>query len=484
MEARGVEDVGARTEQGASGPAAAGPEGRAPAQPDYDVVVAGGGVGRARPRHAARAPGPARRRRRAHRAGHVPRGRVPRLGGAGLPRAPRLRRRALGEGGQGHREGRRRGEQHLPARSPRRDRVLAAVPRADDPRRALRADHSRQPRDDRRRPLRRRAQRRRRVLPREGAQRRARRGARQRASFSTTAAASERASSSTRPAPPRSSAAASASVRTTSGRARSSCARASPTPTTASARASAPTTRSREPAWIWDINVSDQRDGHRHRRGRSGLRGAAPALQDGPRGLPPPVPEAPRPPPGSKRWSTRTPSSGPAPSRTWSRERSSGPNWIAVGEAAFVVDAILSSGFTMSLRTGFLASDIVEEALAKGAAELSPLRRRIYHEKTARAGAHHRRADRRALVSGPPARSLLAAAERGLDPVLQLQPQPLPHPLHAATPARVCGRCGCSTAGSTASCGPTTDGSSALALRRGRWNPQLAPRPPELAGGG
>jgi flavin-dependent dehydrogenase len=62
--------------------------------------------------------------------------------------------------------------------------------------------------------------------------------------------------------------------------------------------------------------------------------------------------------------------------------RSSGPNWIAVGEAAFVVDAILSSGFTMSLRTGFFASDIVGEALARGASELSPLRRQIYHEKT------------------------------------------------------------------------------------------------------
>jgi flavin-dependent dehydrogenase len=63
--------------------------------------------------------------------------------------------------------------------------------------------------------------------------------------------------------------------------------------------------------------------------------------------------------------------------------RSSGANWIAIGEAAFVVDAILSSGFTMSLRTGFFASDIVAEALAAGASELSPLRRRIYHEKTA-----------------------------------------------------------------------------------------------------
>jgi hypothetical protein len=63
--------------------------------------------------------------------------------------------------------------------------------------------------------------------------------------------------------------------------------------------------------------------------------------------------------------------------------RSAGENWIAVGEAAFVVDAILSSGFTMALRTGFFASDIVAEALAAGARELSPLRRRIYHEKTA-----------------------------------------------------------------------------------------------------
>jgi flavin-dependent dehydrogenase len=62
--------------------------------------------------------------------------------------------------------------------------------------------------------------------------------------------------------------------------------------------------------------------------------------------------------------------------------RSSGPNWIAIGEAAFVVDAILSSGFTMSLRTGFFASDIVGEALASGASELPAFRRHVYHEKT------------------------------------------------------------------------------------------------------
>ena len=62
--------------------------------------------------------------------------------------------------------------------------------------------------------------------------------------------------------------------------------------------------------------------------------------------------------------------------------RSSGPNWIAIGEAAFVVDAILSSGFTLSLRTGFFASEIVGEALAAGADELPAFRRHVYHEKT------------------------------------------------------------------------------------------------------
>ncbi len=60
---------------------------------------------------------------------------------------------------------------------------------------------------------------------------------------------------------------------------------------------------------------------------------------------------------------------------------SSGPNWIAVGEAFVVVDGILSSGFTTALRTGFLASDIVGKALVEGAAELDPKWRRIYHGK-------------------------------------------------------------------------------------------------------
>jgi hypothetical protein len=60
---------------------------------------------------------------------------------------------------------------------------------------------------------------------------------------------------------------------------------------------------------------------------------------------------------------------------------SSGPNWIAVGEAFVVVDGILSSGFTTALRTGFLASDLVGRALAQGASELDLKWRRIYQGK-------------------------------------------------------------------------------------------------------
>jgi halogenation protein CepH len=62
-------------------------------------------------------------------------------------------------------------------------------------------------------------------------------------------------------------------------------------------------------------------------------------------------------------------------------QASSGPNWIATGEAFVVVDGILSSGFTTALRSGFLASDIVGRALDAGASELSPKWRRIFHGK-------------------------------------------------------------------------------------------------------
>jgi flavin-dependent dehydrogenase len=62
-------------------------------------------------------------------------------------------------------------------------------------------------------------------------------------------------------------------------------------------------------------------------------------------------------------------------------DASSGPNWIATGEAFVVVDGILSSGFTTALRSGFLASDIMGRALDAGASELSPKWRQIFHGK-------------------------------------------------------------------------------------------------------
>ena len=164
-------------------------------------------------------------------------------------------------------------------------------------------------------------------------------------------------------------------------------------------------------------------------------------------------------------------------------ERSSGPNWMAVGEAAFVVDAILSSGFTMSLRTGFLASDIVEEALAKGAAELSPLRRRIYHEKTA---AQVRTID--GLIDVLWYRGRLRDHYSLLLNVVSILflNFNLNH-LHTRFTPR--GRLGLGAlrllhAGIDRFVRAYDRRLHALALRRGRWNPQLAARPPELAGGG
>ena len=61
--------------------------------------------------------------------------------------------------------------------------------------------------------------------------------------------------------------------------------------------------------------------------------------------------------------------------------KSNGENWIAIGEAAFLVDALLSSGFTASLRTGFFASNIIKDALTKNSPVLCPKKRLIYHEK-------------------------------------------------------------------------------------------------------
>lgn len=62
--------------------------------------------------------------------------------------------------------------------------------------------------------------------------------------------------------------------------------------------------------------------------------------------------------------------------------QSSGENWIAVGESAFLVDAILSSGITVALRSGFLSSKIIMHSLKQNQPQLSLKWRTIYHEKT------------------------------------------------------------------------------------------------------
>jgi menaquinone-9 beta-reductase len=61
--------------------------------------------------------------------------------------------------------------------------------------------------------------------------------------------------------------------------------------------------------------------------------------------------------------------------------RSSGPNWVSVGESAFVVDGLLSSGFTAALRQGANAAEMVDDALRREAQELSPRRRDLHHRK-------------------------------------------------------------------------------------------------------
>lgn len=136
----------------------------------------------------------------------------------------------------------------------------------------------------------------------------------------------------------------------------------------------------REPAWIWDINVSDDitdigivvadedfaalkrelgsvRAVFLHQTGKhANLAWLAPLVTD-----------------DTELWTCSF--------QDRVATRTSGPNWIAVGEAAAVVDAILSSGFTSALRSGFNAAAIVEDALARGARELAPERRDFYHRK-------------------------------------------------------------------------------------------------------
>jgi flavin-dependent dehydrogenase len=137
-----------------------------------------------------------------------------------------------------------------------------------------------------------------------------------------------------------------------------------------------------EPAWIWDINVSDditdvglvvtEGDFVRLRQRIGTLRDVflhQAGKHEDLRWLPPLVTE------GTDFWTCSFQDS--------IADRSHGPNWIAVGEAAFVVDALLSTGFTTALRTGFFASAIIAGALARRSGILCPTQRRIYHVKTA-----------------------------------------------------------------------------------------------------
>ncbi len=137
-----------------------------------------------------------------------------------------------------------------------------------------------------------------------------------------------------------------------------------------------------QPAWIWDINVSDdvtdigivvaEEDFAVLKRKLGSLRAVylhQVEKHDDLAWLPPMVTE------DTELWTCTF--------QDRVAHRSTGENWIAVGESAAVVDAILSSGFTSSLRAGFNAAEIVDDALSRGARELCPKRRDLYHRKIA-----------------------------------------------------------------------------------------------------
>jgi flavin-dependent dehydrogenase len=62
-------------------------------------------------------------------------------------------------------------------------------------------------------------------------------------------------------------------------------------------------------------------------------------------------------------------------------DRSSGDNWVAIGETAYVIDPISSAGVTVALRSGKFAASILDEALAKGDSVISPRNRKFYHKR-------------------------------------------------------------------------------------------------------
>ena len=46
-------------------------------------------------------------------------------------------------------------------------------------------------------------------------------------------------------------------------------------------------------------------------------------------------------------------------------DRSSGDNWVAIGETAYVIDPISSAGVTVALRSGKFAASVLDEALSR-----------------------------------------------------------------------------------------------------------------------
>jgi flavin-dependent dehydrogenase len=62
--------------------------------------------------------------------------------------------------------------------------------------------------------------------------------------------------------------------------------------------------------------------------------------------------------------------------QTYVHARSSGPNWLLVGEAAAMLDPLTSNGFTFALRSGAHAAEILRGAL--GRSELPRGARRVY----------------------------------------------------------------------------------------------------------
>jgi len=64
-------------------------------------------------------------------------------------------------------------------------------------------------------------------------------------------------------------------------------------------------------------------------------------------------------------------------------EGAGGENWLAVGEAAYVIDPISSGGTTLALRSGKFAANILDKALSEGQTQLPRRDRHFYHQRLA-----------------------------------------------------------------------------------------------------